>query len=189
MIAQGSVWGVGAWALLLAAGCGSSTSNGPSLNGGSGGSLNTSGGKSSQGGQSFGGSASGDGIGGQGDAGEQTGGNGQGGQAQPQATRILVLAGEEETDSSSSGLWSFNVDGSNGVDLYGLTFNYSLPKKRDRVLINGAGTVVLIDLDGNNRRDIACPGALQARISPSGKYYAYPRRCRRKHVPAVRGRN
>lgn len=31
-----------------------------------------------------------------------------------------------------------------------------------------------MDIDGANRVDIPCPGALQAIISPSGKYYAYP---------------
>ncbi len=163
--------------MLLAAGCGASTSNGSPTNGGSGGSVDVSGaGKSALGGQSPGGSGGGSGT--QSSAGEATGGDGQGEQAQPKPTRIIVQADEEKDDNSSIGLWSFNVDGPSGVELYGtLTYGFSLSKKKDRVLINvtNAGAkVVLIDPDGKNRMDIPCPGALQARISPSGKYYAYP---------------
>ncbi|HYP97429.1 MAG TPA: hypothetical protein VER96_02065 [Polyangiaceae bacterium] len=173
MIELSAVRGVAVGALMLAAGCGSSTSNGPSPSGGSGGSggaLDPSGGQTARGGQGPGVSGN---SGGKASAGNETGGSGQGGQAEPKPTHLLVEASDTKNSTSALAVWSFNVDGSSGSLMYGLSYGFSLPKKRDRVLINGGGQVVLIDLDGKNRRDIECAGSMQARISPSGKYYAY----------------
>jgi len=174
MIKLSAVRGVGVWAFMLAAGCGSSTSNGQSPGAGSGGAPDPSGGQTAFGGQSSGAGASGNGAGGTASAGNQTGDSGHGGQAQFKPTRLLVEASDTKTSTSALAVWSFNVDGSNGTLLYGLSYGFSLSKKRDRVLINGGGRVVLIDPDAKNRLDIDCPGSMQARISPSGKYYAYP---------------
>lgn len=109
---------------------------------------------------------------------ESAGMAGEGGGTLAAPTRIIVTADEEADDGAGTGVHVLDVDGTNGVTLYGgLTYGFSLPQAQDRMLINvsnAGATVVLIDLDGKNRVDIPCPGGIQARISPSGKYYAYP---------------
>src|SRR3954463_7569006 len=112
MIELSGVRGVAGWAFMLAAGCGSSTSNGPSPSGGSG-ALDPSGGQTARGGQGPG--ESGNSAGGKASAENETGGSGQGGQAEPKPTHLLVEASDTKNSTSALAVWSFNVDGSSGA--------------------------------------------------------------------------
>lgn len=172
--------------VLLDLGCGTSSDDqgdGPHQDWGSG--PDATGGDSSSSGKTGGAG------GGPGGSGESTSGGASGGGGKPQgsggssggmggaswtsATRVLVQGGEEETNGSTRDLFSFNLDGSDPIELKGVLVTGFLASERgNRLIISGVGGPYLYDADGTNKADVSTldshAGVL---LSSSGDFISY----------------